>query len=109
MKGLEGKLNDEQLRSLGLFSLGETEGTPQCSYNFLVRGRVRADTDIFSGEQRQNLREWHEAASGSFRLDIRKRFFLQRVFEHCSRLLREVVTAPRLTEFKKLSANASGT
>ena len=29
-KGLEGKLCEEQLRTLGLFSLEETEGRPQC-------------------------------------------------------------------------------
>ncbi|KFO56192.1 hypothetical protein N302_00184, partial [Corvus brachyrhynchos] len=38
---------------------------------------------------------------GRFRLDIRKRFFTQRVVGHWNRVPREAVTAPSLTELKK--------
>ncbi|RMC12101.1 hypothetical protein DUI87_11236 [Hirundo rustica rustica] len=103
VKGQEGKMYEEQLRVLGLFSLKETEGGPHRSYKFLVRGREGAGTNLFNpltdGKTQGNgLKLW-------FRLDIRKRFFTQRVVEHCKRFPRVVVTTPDLTELKKSLAN----
>ncbi|KFW76011.1 hypothetical protein N305_01297, partial [Manacus vitellinus] len=44
-----------------------------------------------------------------FRLEIRRRFFTQRVVVgHWNRLPREGVTAPSLTEFKKCLDNTLG-
>ena len=37
---------------------------------------------------------------GRFRLDIRKKFFTQRVMTHCNRLPKEVVDAPSLEALK---------
>ena len=37
---------------------------------------------------------------GRFRLDIRRKFFTQRVAKHWNRLLKEVVDAPSLEAFK---------
>lgn len=38
---------------------------------------------------------------GKFRLDTRKTFFTDRVVSHWSRLPREAVTTPNLSEFKE--------
>ncbi|KFR08616.1 hypothetical protein Y956_00981, partial [Nipponia nippon] len=47
-----------------------------------------------------------KTCQGRFRLDIRKKFFTQRVVEHWNRLPREAFTAPSLTIFKKHVDNA---
>ncbi|KAJ7395039.1 hypothetical protein BTVI_158767 [Pitangus sulphuratus] len=103
-KGFEGKPYEEWLSSLGLFSLEKRRlrGNLITVYNFLVRGRGGSDTGPFSvvtsdGTQGNGLKLCQER----FRLDIRERFFTQRVVEHWNRLPRQMVTAPSLTQFKK--------
>ncbi|KAJ7396011.1 hypothetical protein BTVI_149461 [Pitangus sulphuratus] len=102
VKGLEEKIYEEWLRSLNLFSLEKTKGRPHCSYKFLIRGSGGAGIDLFTlvtsdrtPGNGMKLYQWR------FRLDIRKRFFTQRVVGHWNWLLREVVTAQSLTEFEK--------
>lgn len=47
--------------------------------------------------------------SGSFRLDIRKRVFTQRVDGHLNRLHRDIVMASNMPEFRKCLDMQSGT
>ena len=67
-------------------------------YNFLMRGKGKADTVVITDRNGGN---GLKLCQGRFRLDIRKRFFTQRMVGHWNSLSRELVTAPSLTEFKK--------
>ncbi|KAJ7411236.1 hypothetical protein BTVI_50622 [Pitangus sulphuratus] len=97
VKDLEGKPYEERLRSVQPGE-EETDVRPLYSHSFLVKERKGSDTDLFSvvtsDETQANGLKLYQ---GRLRLDIRKRFFTQRVFGHWNRLPREVFTTPSLT------------
>ncbi|KAJ7412613.1 hypothetical protein WISP_95188 [Willisornis vidua] len=65
VKDLEGKLYEEWLRSLGLFSLKKRRlrGDFTEVFNILMRGSKGVATDLCS-DQQQDLRKEHDSESG---------------------------------------------
>ncbi|GAB0175594.1 hypothetical protein GRJ2_000024600 [Grus japonensis] len=104
VKGLNGQTYEEQLRSLGLFSLEKRRlrGDLITAYTFLKGSSEREGTDLLSlmtsDRTQGNGMKLHQ---GKFRLNIKKGFFTESMVGHWNRLPREVVMAPSLSEFKK--------
>jgi len=103
IRGLEHLFYEERLRELGLFSLEKRRlwGDLTVIFQYLKRA-YRKDGDKLFSKARCDWRRGNsfKLSKGSFRLDIRRKFFMMRVVKHWNLLPREVVEAPFLETFK---------
>lgn len=102
VKGLGGKMYEEEWRILGLFSLEETVGWLLCRLQLPHDGKRRGRCwSVRSGVWWWDVGNTLKLHQGNFILNIRKKLFTDRVVKHWKKLPREVVMASRLTVFKK--------
>ena len=103
IRGQEHLSYEERLRELGLLSLEKRrlQGELIVAFQYL-KGAYKLEGErlflrVDSGRTR---RDGLKLRQGWFRLDIRRKFFTQRVVTHWYRLPKEVVDVPSLEAFK---------
>ena len=104
LPGMEGRSYEERLRDLGLFSLERRRLRGDLIETYkMIRGLDRVDSDsLFPRMEKASTRgHGFKLRGGSYRTDVRGRFFTQRVVRDWNALPDAVVNAPSLGAFKR--------
>jgi len=103
MRGLAHLSCEERLRELGWFLLEKRRlrADLTVAFQYLKRAYKQEVQHLFTRVDSDRTREkGFKLGQGRFGLDIRRKFFTQRVVTHWNRLPKEVVDAPSLEAFK---------